>query len=48
MVYAGSPDRYHPAGKVNPPVIVPNPLEVRIADLERELSTLRAAAGTQS
>ncbi|HEY0943362.1 MAG TPA: hydantoinase B/oxoprolinase family protein [Steroidobacter sp.] len=45
MVYAGSPDRYHPAGQVNPPVIVPNPLEVRIAELERDLAQLQAARG---
>lgn len=41
MVYAGSPDRYYPAGQVNPPVIMPNPLEVKIAKLERELAEAR-------
>ena len=41
MVYAGSPDRYYPAGQVNPPVVMPNPLEVKIAKLERELAEAR-------
>lgn len=43
-VYAGSAERRHPAGRVVPPVIVANPLEVRIAELEGELARARAAA----
>lgn len=38
MVYAGSRDRYFPAGAVNPPVIMQNPLEVKIERLEAELA----------
>jgi N-methylhydantoinase B/oxoprolinase/acetone carboxylase alpha subunit len=42
MVHAGSPEQLHPAGKVTPPVFMPNPHEVRIAALEKELAALRA------
>lgn len=45
MVYAGSPDRYHPAAQVVPPVMMPNPLEVRIAALEAELARVAADRG---
>ncbi|QLC26465.1 hydantoinase B/oxoprolinase family protein [Parasphingopyxis algicola] len=43
MVYAGSRDRYFPAGAVNPPVIMQNPLEAKIERLEAELA--RAGRG---
>jgi N-methylhydantoinase B/oxoprolinase/acetone carboxylase alpha subunit len=38
IVYAGSPERRFPAGQVNPPVVMPNPLQVRIDELERRLA----------
>ncbi|MFC3053164.1 hydantoinase B/oxoprolinase family protein [Kordiimonas pumila] len=41
MVYAGSPDKYYPAGEVTPPVMMPNPLNVKIAKLEAELAAAR-------
>lgn len=44
FVFAGALDTRHPAGDVFPPVMMPNPLEVRIARLEAELATARAAA----
>ena len=45
MVHAGSPDKLHPAAQVNPPVIMTNPLQVKINKLEAELSALRGAKG---
>jgi N-methylhydantoinase B/oxoprolinase/acetone carboxylase alpha subunit len=42
-VHAGRADRTHPAGQVDPPVLMPNPLAVRIEQLEAELAALRAA-----
>lgn len=44
-VYAGSPEVTHPAGQVNPPVMMLNPLQVRINQLEAELAACRQAAG---
>lgn len=43
FVYAGSPDQRYPAGK-NPPIIMPNPLEVRIKALEAEVARLKGSA----
>ncbi len=42
MLYAGSRSRYFPAGEVNPPVVMPHPLQVRIDRLEAELAAARA------
>ena len=44
MVHAGSPDALHPAGQVNPPVIMPHPLQVKIDRLEAELAAARKKA----
>ena len=41
MLHAGSPDAVHPAGQVNPPVIMANPMQVRIDALEAELAACR-------
>ncbi|AZI36619.1 hydantoinase B [Caenibius tardaugens NBRC 16725] len=38
IVYAGGPGRRFAAGQVNPPVVMPNPLQVRIDALERRLA----------
>lgn len=45
-VHAGSPDVTHPAGRPNPPVRLPNPLQARIDVLERELAAARAGIDT--
>lgn len=45
MVHAGSPDKVHPAAQVNPPVVMPNPLQVRIDALQAELNSLRKDKG---
>ena len=43
FVFAGSPESKHPAGLVNPPIMMPNPLDVKIARLEAELAAARGA-----
>ncbi|MBO6633183.1 hydantoinase B/oxoprolinase family protein [Parvibaculum sp.] len=45
MVHAGSPDTLHPAAQVNPPVIMANPLQVKIDRLEAELAACRKGQG---
>lgn len=45
LVHAGSPDKVHPAAEVNPPVIMPNPLQVKIDKLQAELDAVRKAKG---
>jgi len=40
-VYTGSPDAKRPAGQALPPVMLPHPLEARIAELEAELAACR-------
>lgn len=45
LVHAGSPDKVHPAAEVNPPVIMPNPLQVKIDKLQAELDAMRKAEG---
>ncbi len=45
LVHAGSPDKVHPAAEVNPPVIMPNPLQVKIDKLQAELDAMRKAMG---
>jgi N-methylhydantoinase B/oxoprolinase/acetone carboxylase alpha subunit len=42
MVYAGSRARYHPAGKIDPPVVLENPLEMEVNKLRRELAEANA------
>jgi hypothetical protein len=42
-VHAGNAEVTHPAGQVFPPVRMPNPLQVRIDLLERELTQARQA-----
>lgn len=44
-VHAGSPDATHPGGAVVPPVIMANPLQARIDQLEKELAAARQQAG---
>lgn len=45
MVHAGSPDKLHPAAQVNPPVMMANPLQVKIDKLQAELAALHGARG---
>ncbi|MDO8290545.1 MAG: hydantoinase B/oxoprolinase family protein [Parvibaculum sp.] len=45
MVHAGSPDKLHPAAQVNPPVVMANPLQVKIDKLQAELAALHGAKG---
>ena len=44
MVHAGDPDKLHPAARVNPPVVMAHPLQVKIDRLEAELADCRKRA----
>lgn len=43
MVHAGSPDDVRPAGVMNPPIMLPHPLEAKVAALEAKLAACEAA-----
>lgn len=43
-IYGGSPDRCFPAGHANAPVVMPNPMQVKIEALEKQIAELRGAA----
>ena len=45
MVHAGSPDKLHPAAQISPPVMMANPLQVKIDKLQAELTALRGTRG---
>ncbi|MBI1238563.1 MAG: acetone carboxylase subunit alpha [Alphaproteobacteria bacterium] len=42
MVYAGSPEKIRPAGQANPPIMLPHPLEAKIAALQAKLDACEA------
>ncbi|MCE9650267.1 MAG: hydantoinase B/oxoprolinase family protein [Parvibaculum sp.] len=41
LVHAGTPDSVHPAGQVFPPIMMPNPLQVKVDKLQAELDALK-------
>lgn len=43
-IYGGSPDRCFPAGHANAPVLMPNPMQVKIEALEKQIAELKGAA----
>ena len=45
-VYAGDPSQTHPAGAVDPPLIMPHPMQVEIDRLKAELAERRPAKDT--